>query len=534
MAGLTELFGGQSLLSPQGGLANMFANGQQPTSTPPTSQSQPNGANPYPTGFQVGGAGANGASANWGSVWDPNTNSWGFNSPGGMLPIFTDPSQVANMGPMSGPIPGTPGNGLTGGLLTGSQDSLAQNIQGGYTLGIGNTDIGGTNIQYAKDPTTGYYIPKSSAGYGAWTPDDEGGLGGVMPFGLGFGLLGAGAAGLLGSSAGVGSAVSDAGPGAGALGGSAPIGNDALTNAFINVGNSYVPQSLQGLPQLAANTTDTSGGLLGGQIATTPAASQPGLAGLLQQPDTWMTTGGAGGAGGVQQVLGGGTGPGGFQIPGVDTGPITGAGMTPASLGTPGGGGFDLSSLLTPGGNNSLLNVQNLLKLGGGLSGMFNSQGLAGNLRQPYTTAYNNAQPGIQNLNQLLSAGPQGFYNTPIGQSLMATQIRDLNAKQSASGRFGIGAGGTIPSSGQGIDAANLLNQYMAQQYNNTVQTAAGAVSPLLSAINATYPGYNAGNVIGANSLNPLFSTLGIILGNNSGVQNAGNSALQYLWNGLG
>jgi hypothetical protein len=420
---------------------------------------------------------------------------------------------------------GTPGaynssiSGLPAGWNIQDPSTFAQGMPSFSLIGPdqGNA-MTAPSASYSLGPNGMYSLDN----YTAAKPSDYGGIAdqliqGASMAGLGLagGLAGASAAGLTGGATTL-------------FGGANPLFGTAASAPAGTSG---------GLMQVASDLPASDIGGVSG-LGTLPASSTPGAVGL---GDTGSMVGTLGqtsagfpgtslGAG--ASLSSGATAPSWFG--GADV-----LGNVGTGLGT--AGGSDLSSILgklfTPGGSGSLLNTLGIGSTLSAILGSNKSGQLGNNLTGPYNTALGNAQPAINNLNSLLSAGPQGFYNTPIGQNLMLTQGRNINAQQSAGGRFGIqfgpnGNGGqtpNVPPNGQGVDALNLLNQYMAQQYNNTVQTAAGAASPLLSAINATYPGYNAGNVIGANSLNPLMS-----LFNNPAINNAGNSALQYLWNGVG
>lgn len=489
----------------------------QPTTNPATgSVDMGIPANPYANGISVAGTGAGGAATNWGVQWDPTMNSYAANTGFGMAPIYTanqwnqlTSNRSGGQNPMS-PLMSMlgPNSGFQGTINA----PTAAGGFGGYSLNPGSpfsiaTPGGGSqSVQYKLDPATGYYIPSkaTSVGSGA-SPMDQiiqyGALAGAaLPLAAGVGAMAGLGTGAGGSLFGV---PVTAGPGATALGGSADLGTavGAAGGAGAGTGGALTYNSVPG----------QWGGQAGAPIAGEPTAGSlpPGMAG--------GGTPVAGDISNLNPMAGWGTAPGGGPLDSLGTGAASG---TTAGLFSP-----SLSGLFTPGGPNSLLNTGSLTSLLGGVLGMNKSRGLSGQLTAPYNNAQGALNPAISNLQQLMN--PNNFYNSQVGQNLMATKIRDLNAKAAMAGRFGVGAGGTVPSSGAGVDTANLLNQYMAQQWQGALQAATGAAGPGVSLTNASLPLYAGGNVVGANDLNSLFTML-----QNQGLQNAGNSALSYLFGG--
>jgi hypothetical protein len=416
--------------------------------------------------------------------------------PGLTLPQTINPSSITqNQGTAAGGLLGpsswsTPGGGFLTSYSPGQPFNISQNVgDPGLTQGSGS---------YTLDPTTGQYVlgnvnqPQTSDANSFMDQLIRGGS--QLGLAAAGGLAGASA---LGATGGATSLFGGSNPLFGALpatGGASPLTYGSVPGDFGGAG---------GAPLAGGGDLTGMSSALPGAAGAAPASSTPGLAGL-------------GGASGDFT--------GGPLMSGLGT---AAGNLTPGSLGSAaGGGGFDISSLFTPGGSNSFLNIQNIGGILQGILGGNKSSQLGQNLTGPYNTAQNNAQPAINNLLSMMN--PSNFYNSPVGQNLAYSKTRDINATQSAAGRFGIGPGG-VPANGQGVDAQNLLNQYMAQQYTAALQANSGATGQLLNAVNATYPGYNAGNVIGANSANPLMS-----LFNNPAINNAGNSALSYLWNGIG
>lgn len=436
------------------------------------------------------------------------------------LPQTINPSSITqNPGTAAGGLLGPPSWNVPGGSLSsytpGQPFSISQNVgDPSLTQGYGN---------YAMDPNTGQYsLGNTVQPQGS---DANSFLDQLIRGGSQLGLAAAG--GLAGASA-----LGTTGGATSLFGGSNPLfGTAATTGGASPLTYGSVPGSFGGPggAPIAGDVGAGMGGALPGAAGSLPAASTPGLAGL--DTSLFGPAGTTSGISGPLSGIGGGpldalnTGVGGAS--GLGGGALNGFNAGGSVSGLTSNPGNFLSNLFTPGGQNSLLNTNSIGSLLSSLLGSNRSGQLAGNLTGPYGTAMGNAQPAVNNLLSMMN--PNNFYNSQVGQNLMASKVRDINATQSAGGRFGIGPGGSIPSSGQGIDAANLLNQYMAQQYSSALTANSGATGQLLGAVNATYPGYNAGNVIGANSANPLMS-----LFNNPAFSNAGNSALQYLWNGLG
>jgi hypothetical protein len=440
------------------------------------------------------------------------------------LPQTINPSSITqNQGTAAGGLLGppswnTPGGGFLSSYTPGQPFSISQNVgDPSLTQGYGN---------YSMNPqgqyTLGSTVQPQASDAGSFL--DHLIQGGSMA-----GLAAAG--GLAGASAlgGTGGATS-------LFGGSNPLfGAGAATSGTAPLTYGSVPGSFggpAGAPLAGGGDLTGMGSALPGAAGAAPASTTPGLTGLTDTSALFgnpATTSGMGGplsgiGGGPLDALnlgtGGASGLGGGALNGLNLG------ASGTSAGLEGSSPFSFSSLFTPGGSNSFLNTQNLGNIFGSILGGNKSSQLGQNLTGPYNTAMGNAQPAISNLLSMMN--PSNFYNSQVGQNLAYSKTRDINATQSAAGRFGIGPGG-VPANGQGVDAQNLLNQYMAQQYSSALQANSGATGSLLGAVNATYPGYNAGNVIGANSANPLMS-----LFNNPAINNAGNSALQYLWNGIG
>jgi hypothetical protein len=449
----------------------------------------------------------------------------------------------------------------------------------GNPFQISTPNQGWQRLDYKLDPTTGYYIPSgtqggSTAGTSIWDNLIQGGAiaGGAIATGAGLaglGSTGPGAAAVGGSvtpiagAAGTGAAASTGGaltadlvPGSfgGAAGAPLATASGDLTGmASALPAASTAPADVGAAGALVGPPADLAAGFVGppaglaGSLAGAPAAGTSGGLMDLLGGNTGTIGTGASAIGGATGLTGGSPGSGPLDVLNTSTGGVAGGPTGIQTSGVPGGGILDalnagasgtglgtsnlgslLGQLFTPGGAGSLLNTQNLGGILASILGYNKSGQLANNLIGPYNTAMGNAQPAVNNLLSMMN--PQNFYNSTVGQNLMAAKTRDINAVQAANGR------GLVSQPG-GLDATNLLNQYMAQQYTGALNAESNAVSPLLQAVNATYPGQVGGNIIGANQLNPLmqlFNTNGPMSGVATALNNVGNSALQTLWNGIG
>ena len=305
-----------------------------------------NTPNPYAKGLNIAGTGANGASTNFSTVWDPQTSTWGVQTGSGIVPIFT----ASQMGGISSSLPSnysfSPNSIDTSGYDGPSQYAPAQTPG----LTIQNSNGGSTTAGYTLDPSTGYYIPTSMQGRGAPSSSLLGGIlppleviGGAAGLSAGIGALAGGAAsgGAVdaattgGSVGGASGAVGDVGmaaaaptgastafgmsPGAASfdpgysamIDGSANAGTDAATMGYGAVGS----------PGSAAFAgTGIPSGITGGSSLLSSALSNPALVGKALTSIAGIaglggsgTSGGASGGGGMgalQGSVGGGVGQG--------------------------------------------------------------------------------------------------------------------------------------------------------------------------------------------------------------------------------